>query len=148
MHVQSCSSEVQLRSRADSLTQVSILPRSLKWVATFANLLRMWCSRSCSALAGIKRVGVGKTAWSLWARTITWALWWSVDHKMSYTRLVLLLYYIFTYACRLLHGAAVADTRLKLINVSENMWRYVKYVKVWKNISETYPVCANGGSYE
>ena len=30
MHVQSCTVEVQLHSRADSLTQASILPRSVK----------------------------------------------------------------------------------------------------------------------
>ena len=57
MHVQSSTVEVQIHSRADSLTQASILPRSVKWVATFTNSLRMKCSRPCSALAGIKRVG-------------------------------------------------------------------------------------------
>ena len=56
MHVQSCTVEVQLYSRADSLTQASILPRSGKWVATFTKSLKMKCSRPCSALAGIKRV--------------------------------------------------------------------------------------------
>ena len=42
VHVQSCSLEVQLHSRADSLTQASILPRSVRWVA--ALLIRCGCN--------------------------------------------------------------------------------------------------------
>ena len=49
--------EFQLNSQADGLSQASILPRSVKWTATFTNSLRMWCSRSCSALAGKQRGG-------------------------------------------------------------------------------------------
>lgn len=61
MRVQSCTVEVQLHSRIESLTHASILPTSEKWEATFTQYYRMKCSMPCSALASIKRLGGCKT---------------------------------------------------------------------------------------